>query len=83
MRLIGVRYLLECDEALTKCSQSSTADRTATVVPKPVRRGTRPSTPVPVGGPPDRATLLNDTAESAARVSAWHQCRGVGDQDMN
>jgi hypothetical protein len=52
MRLIGVRSLLECDEALTKCSQSSTADRTATVVPKPVRRGTRPSTPVPVGGSP-------------------------------
>ena len=24
---------------------------------------------MPVGGPPDRATLLNDTAESAARVS--------------
>ena len=72
MRLIGVRSLLECDEALTKCSQSSTADRTATVVPKPPppRHSTKHA-----GARrrvPDRATLLNDTAELAARVSAWH-----------
>src|SRR4029450_5287850 len=33
-----------------KFSQSSTADRTATVVPELLRCGTRPSSPVPVGG---------------------------------
>jgi hypothetical protein len=70
MRLIGVRSLPECEEALTKCSQSSTADRTATVVPKPPppRHSTKHA-----GARrrvPDRATLLNDTAASPARVSA-------------
>ena len=40
---------------------------------------------VPDSSEPDEATdqVAGDTAESAARVSAWHQCRGVGDQDMN
>src|SRR5512133_365956 len=33
-----------------KCSQSSTADRTATVVPEPPPLRQRPSSPVPVGG---------------------------------